>query len=310
MLFTSVPYQIGRPWCGQYRRDFSALNAFRWLDQNTLLFGIGSCFANNVLRWIAQYHIRTATPCWGMHYNPYTILNELNIACHRMGAKITWKAYNRTGKIVYIDALRHTIQASSLAELEETREQIRSVSTEAFQKSTAFVITLGLSEIWEQYDDSTKKWTVINRAPPTRPIEKPYLRSRFLSVEETKEIINNIVSTIQSHKRTSAPIVFTVSPIPLKTTTSQLDVQSANLRSKAVLLSALQEYLEAAPKNVSYFPAYEIFFGGPRSEMLWQHDLRHPRADAIEFVCRQFINCFACDPLEFPEISGFTVPQV
>jgi hypothetical protein len=236
-----------------------------------------------------------------------TILNELRIAAGESANELTWHVYDSDGIKVYVDCLRHTITAPSLDELNVHRALIKATSEEYFAKAEGFLITLGLSEVWEQHREGQA--IIINRAPYKRYVdEAPVLANRFLSVAETKTAILKIVQLIRWQKGKSVPIVFTLSPIPLKTTGANYDPLIANVRSKAILGAAMHEVLDE-DNSIAYFPAYEMFHGAPFIDDLWQDDLRHPTTNAISFACNRFIDIFASDRHQFQDEIAFDVPQ-
>ncbi|MFQ2221632.1 GSCFA domain-containing protein [Aeromonas enteropelogenes] len=302
-----APEQYGEKWSANRDRAWKARNAKRWFNKSTNIFAIGSCFANNFSRWLVQHGVITTPPEWGMHYNPMTILNELRIAAGESSKELTWHVYDRDGIQVYVDCLRHTITASSLDELNVHRARIKTASEEYLAKAEGFLITLGLSEVWEQQTEGGA--IIINRAPYKRYVDEvPVLVNRFLSVAETKVVILEIIQLIRRKKGKSVPIVFTLSPIPLKTTGAKYDPLIANVRSKAILGSAMHEVLDE-DDSIAYFPAYEMFHGAPFIDDLWQDDLRHPTSDAISFACNRFIDIFSLDRHQFRGEISFDVPQ-
>jgi hypothetical protein len=125
-------------------------------------------------------------------------------------------------------------------------------------------------------------------------------------------ILRDITDLIREDKGEATPIVFTVSPIPLKATSSGYEPQVANLRSKATLLAGLHQFIDedTARRPAAYFPAYEIFLGAPRAPGQWQGDLRHPTAAAVDYVCRRFVEVFGVPGFMPTSDVPFEVPQV
>jgi GSCFA family len=297
-------------WTGDMDRSFISRNPTRWITKNTKIFSIGSCFAVNLTRWLKEQGVNTRLPVWGLHYNPATILSEFRRAVGVVDEDVIWELSLEDGSTCFVDAKRHPISANSLAELNVERHRISKTSEECFEAADGFIITLGLSEIWEQIRNNGID--VINRAPDKRIIANIDFNSRFLSVDECVEYIRQIVDLIRLSKGHDTPIIFSVSPIPLKGSASNLDVQTANIRSKAILIASIHLFIDedSNRQKVSYFPAYEIISGGWRPQTLWQHDHRHLNAWIIDRVCMEFVNTFACYPEQFSTNPNFQVPLV
>ena len=298
---------IGRPFIAGYEEPWLHRGR-RFLDHDSTLLGIGSCFSVNLLRWLALHGLDVIPAHWGMHYNPATILRELKYIAGEAVPDITWEARCQDGQVRHIDAFRHPIVAPSRAELDATRRRIYEAGSAGFARSSAFFILLGLAEVWEELDASSI-WCVINRSPPASIYDPNRHRNRNLHVREVLDYIRRIVDLIRS-KRGAVPVILAVDPIALKTSSNGQDVRIANMRSKTALLTGLFEYLDEADEHTFYFPAYELLNGGPRPRELWQRDGRHPDAPAIVVASREFVRAFALQPKRFEQDFPFEVVQV
>jgi len=166
-------------------------------------------------------------------------------------------------------------------------ENIRKKTEEIFKSTDVFIITLGLSEIW--YDEKTGAnfW----RAVPMKLFDATRHKFRVCSHAETKLAIRRIYELISRHCR--ADVVFTLSPIPLAATFRAQSCISANSASKAILRSALDEYLrEESPARCYYFPSYEIVSELFPSRFL--PDGRHPLPYIIDAMMVIF-EAFYCE---------------
>jgi hypothetical protein len=280
----------------------------RWIDDQTCVFGIGSCFALNMHRWLRLHGIAGESLDGGMHYNPATILYELRGISGRTNPVVSWNVASEDGE-QFVDALRHPVAANSIELLEVRRREISERAKRAFFDANSFFITFGLSEVWEQRTEEFG-WITLNRVPPKAIRDENETRNRFLSVDEIQVHLKEIVEIVRQNRGDAANIIFTVSPIPLKVSSLMGDPRIANVRSKANLLAALHQFNSGPIEHVMYFPAYEFFFGGGAAEGLWQTDGRHPTRIAIEQVCTSFVNAYAKDPRRFERDVNFDVPLV
>ena len=92
--------------------------------------------------------------------------------------------------------------------------------------------------------------------------------------------------------RPEAPIVFTLSPIPLMATFRPVSCLTANSVSKATLRVAIDLFMRDAPAGAFYFPSYEIvgeIFHEPRLE-----DNRHLKPEVIATVMDAFARHYCC----------------
>ncbi|WP_218813539.1 GSCFA domain-containing protein [Rickettsiella endosymbiont of Dermanyssus gallinae] len=305
---------LGKRFPSDLRQPYYVPHQMRWLGPNTKVCAIGSCFATNFSRWIALQNVPVISPVWGLHYNSRTIAEEIRKATGAQINRVIWKILEENGKYKYYDAKRHPVFADTEENLFQTVSDIEIKASVAVADADAFIITLGLSEIWEQRTNSG--WEVLNRSPLSQHVEQglPDVRSRFQSINEIITDLKEIVSAIDQTGGPIRPIVFTVSPVPLKTTGADIDARIANTRSKATLISALHNFLEIIQKpgraSVFYFPAYEQFQYTDTDEQIWQRDMRHIHASKIDKVCFSFCHMFADDPDRFSLLPDFSVPLV
>ena len=96
-------------------------------------------------------------------------------------------------------------------------------------------------------------------------------------------------------------IIATVSPVPLNATfNDKKHVVIANSLSKSTLRVALEYFCDQHPKDVFYFPAYEIVTSGCRTP--WKADMRHVSDEAIDKVMKAFQWTFLEDQSPKPTI--------
>jgi len=121
------------------------------------------------------------------------------------------------------------------------------------KNSDAFVFTTGLAEVWE--DNQTGK--VFWRGVPESVFKKNRHRLRLSTVEENVDQLERLVTSIRS-VNTNAPIILTLSPVPLKATFTKKSCITADCVSKSTLRLALHYLLERGHANVWYWPSFEI----------------------------------------------------
>ena len=139
----------------------------------------------------------------------------------------------------------------------EIRDWTPEVEAESYlrwiRETDAFVFTLGLAEVWQDTDTGQVFW----RGVPKELYEADRHVFRLTTVEENEANIEQILGLIRS-VNPSAPIVLTLSPVPLVGTFRDMTCLTADCVSKSVLRVALDRVLSRRPENVYYWPSFEV----------------------------------------------------
>jgi hypothetical protein len=118
------------------------------------------------------------------------------------------------------------------------------------------------------------------------------------TVAENIEQINAIVACIR-RSNGSAPVIFTLSPVPLLLSMTDYPPVPSNVISKSVIRSALHDVMERKFENVHYWPSYEIVdWMGKYTGPIWGqkgNDLRHLEPDIIDGIMRKFSKIYFAD---------------
>lgn len=122
-----------------------------------------------------------------------------------------------------------------------------------FEAADGFVITVGLAEVWRDKLSGGVFW----RGVPKSIYEPGRYECRMSTVEENEANLRAIVAELGSLGG-GKPIVFTLSPIPLKATFRQASCVAMDCVSKSILRVALANALQDAPPHVHYWPSFEI----------------------------------------------------
>lgn len=163
---------------------------------------------------------------------------------------------------------------------------------QAFSKVDGFVMTLGLSEIW--CDKKTKK--VFWRGIPNDVFDPRIHEFRVSGVGENLENIERIVELIQTHFP-GKPIIYTVSPVPLRATFRQISCLSADSVSKSILRVAVDELMRKSLPQVYYWPSFEaVRWVGAHIEGRTfgdaHRDSRHVAQSVVDAIITTFIQYF------------------
>jgi len=98
-----------------------------------------------------------------------------------------------------------------------------------------------------------------------------------------------------------------VSPIPLKYTSSKRPILESNMVSKANLILGINKIISKDFKNVYYFPYYEYYNQISRLNVLTQTDGRHLNPLAYKLICENLLLTFSDTK---PNLSSCKVKKV
>ncbi len=243
---------------------------------DTRVLGLGSCFASNFILWLADNGFNRLYP-----ESPYNALLKFGSGFENaavIAQQFRW-AFGELAPdtVLWIDKNKQVFEAT-----EERRVLVR----ETLEKTDVVILTLGVSEIW--YDSKTDEplWRALTKSTfdPDRHV------FRVESVEKTVFWLETI-EKIRKQYLPNLKVIYTVSPVKLKNTFRSISAISANSVSKAILRSALDEFIrghdELLNHELFYFPSYEIvydFFRDP-----FEEDNRH----ICSYVPEQIIRFFA-----------------
>ena len=217
------------------------------IGRDTRVLAIGSCFARTFTLWLAEHGFNRTFP-----ESPYNALLRFNADFESpavVAQQFRW-AFDELapGSLLWIDKNRHLVAAT-----EEGKREVRAT----LEQTDVLVMTLGLSEIWYDRISGEPLWRALTEDTfdPERHVFRVESMAQTL---EWLEAIERIRKTYLPKLR----IVFTVSPIPLKTTFRPVSAVTANSVSKAILRAALDEFLrrheDLLGDSLFYFPAYEF----------------------------------------------------
>ncbi len=121
-----------------------------------------------------------------------------------------------------------------------------------------------------------------------------------LSVDEMLADLERIRAVIRD--RLGAAMVLTVSPVPLHTTFTPLDVRIANMESKSRIRAAVSELVDRHP-DVHYFHSYEMTVTAERQGDYFRDDGRHVHRHAVRYIVSEFLRLFADPSLHLADVD-------
>lgn len=275
----------------------------------TKMLCTGSCFARNILRWLEHHKITSNKPLWDILYNPFSILKEFE----RLYMDVDWQKWileeqGEGSPVICRDPWRTWFSTSTIEGLASLNEDFSRQAKVQVEQASTFLITFGLSEIWSPKENLA---VVLNQVP-IRSIaaNKGSWQHRLADIDETIGAIGSLVRVIREKATKDCPIIFTLSPVPLKHTAAAMTIREANNLSKATLLVAIRKVASSEP-GVYYYPSYEIVQAlAEQGRSVWQKDGRHVTASTIDFVSRRFTETQDLTIPDANSLSKFWVPLV
>jgi len=250
------------------------------ISQQTKIIAFGSCFAQNISKYLSQRGYVVNAHNWRHGDNDLIRMDELMVHTPALLAQFEW-AFNKVPLPEVVINDEKVEVAIQKATLDEARDLIISADV--------YIVTFGLTEAWYDVVQQTYLWKLV----PKRDLNLDRFVRRRIGFDENLSNIERIYRIIRTHNP-AAKVIFTLSPIPLIGTYRDLPVVPANTASKATLRACLDEFFERNKDDeyCFYFPSYEIVhFSGID---FWQEDNRHPKWDEIENIMVSFEKHFCC----------------
>jgi len=278
------------------------------ISRRTRIASMGSCFAREIKRRLIQkgYHYICeethhpaavhASAAWERVYNTFCLRQIFEYTFENWQPQIRWWTAPQSGKIQ--DPYRRTIVYENLEEAESDFNAHRGHSRNAIRQAEVFILTLGLTEIWQDRRDGS-----VISLPAGPYVNEGGDMSRYeFRVSRYEENLANLerIHDILARHHPACRLVITVSPVNLWATfRADLDVISASCNSKSTLRAAADEFV-ARHENVVYFPAFEMAtIYQPLSGRTYFADGRenfHVNKATVKFIMRHFFEFYSTEP--------------
>ncbi len=270
------------------------------IDRSTPIASMGSCFAREIRSVLLRegYSYITeetdhpaavhASAAWERVYNTFSLRQILEYTFGDWKPSLRWWESPMSGNVQ--DPYRRIILYESIAAAEADFENHRRHSRNALTRASVLILTLGLTEIWEDTADGSVI-TLPSGPYVTEGGNMDRYRFRVSRYGENLENLEQIHGML-SRWNPDCSIVVTVSPVHLWATfRKDADVISASCNSKSTLRAAADEFA-AAHDNVFYFPAFEMatIYRPLVGASLFAKGKEnfHVNQDTVDFIMSQF----------------------
>ncbi len=253
-----------------------------WADR---IFLIGSCFTEHISKKLSINKFTVCENPHGILFNPISIETALkNYTSNKQYQADDLFFHNEL-----FGSWDHHGQFSQPTIADTIKGMNENVSTanKALLQSNWIIITLGSAWVYQTTDLAPLQTGLV--AANCHKMPAQYFHHRLLSLIEVNHSLKNIVDIIQSINP-HAQIIFTISPVR-----HHREGLVENNRSKALLISAVHEMVQAFPQ-VLYFPAYELVIDDLRDYRFFAEDMVHPNYQATQYVWEKFVEaCIDAD---------------
>jgi hypothetical protein len=250
------------------------------ISYTSKLLLLGSCFSENIGKKFNYYQFQTHQNPFGILFHPKAIENLNNHAINEkkyvpedlIFQNERWHCFDAHSNLS--SANQNELLCNLNATITATNKQLK--------EATHIIITLGTSWVYRYIETDT---IVANchKIP-----QKKFLKE-LLSVDEITESLTTIISLLNLINK-EINVLFTLSPVRhLK------DGFIENTQSKAHLVAGIHQLLDTAPKNIHYFPSYEIMLDELRDYRFYAEDMVHPNKTAINYIWEKFSETWLCE---------------
>ncbi|RHJ82443.1 GSCFA domain-containing protein [Parabacteroides sp. AM08-6] len=250
---------------------------FSYREQTLLL---GSCFAENIGKKLEENKFKIDINPFGTLYNPASIAQAIRVLLSPKG--FTGEDLFRHKEMYH--SFSHHSRFSSLSET----ECLNNINNRLFYSASTvreagrMIVTFGTA--WVYKLKSNGQIVANCHKLPEKMFEREMLSVQDIT-EDWKQVLRSLWEQNPELK-----LLFTVSPIR-----HWKDGAHGNQLSKATLLLAIEELQKEFPKQIFYFPAYEIMMDELRDYRFYADDMLHPSALAVEYIWQRFTESMLSD---------------
>ena len=274
------------------------------INQSTPIASIGSCFAREIKRRLIQrgYNYVAeetqhpaaihASAAWERVYNTFCLRQIFEYTFENRQPDLRWWVSPQSHKVQ--DPYRRIILYDSVEAAETDFAQHQIYSRRALLRTAVLILTLGLTEIWQDRVDGS-----VISLPSGPYVNEGGDMSRYeFKVSRYAENFENLerIHAIMARHNPACQLLVTISPVNLWATfRKDLDVISASCNSKSTLRAAADEFA-LQHDNVHYFPAFEMAtIYQPLTGLNYFSDGRenyHVNKKTVKFIMRHFFKFY------------------
>ncbi len=246
------------------------------IEHQNKIMTIGSCFAENIARYLKYYRFNILENPFGILYNPASIFKSIELITNRKKFLKEEMIFDQEEwhSFYFHSDFSHHIEDVCLKNINNSLEK----SIEFLKECDTVIITYGTSYVFE-YKHSGEIVSNCHKIPADK------FRRYRLPLGEVK---NYVIKTIELLRKLNKgiKIILTVSPVR-----HWKDGAVDNQLSKSTLLLAIHEVISELD-YCEYFPSYEIMMDDLRDYRFYESDLVHPNLVAQDYIWEKFISSY------------------
>ncbi len=164
---------------------------------------------------------------------------------------------------------------------------------DAMARAGGFIVTVGVAEVWRDKATGGVFW----RGVPADHFDPERHEHMLSTVEQNVENLEAVVAGIRRLAGDAAPVVITLSPVPLVATMRpNTSIFAADAVSKSTLRLAIETVTRSSTKGAYYWPSFEAFrwLGAHLERRLYdgERNARHPSPDMIRRIIDLFVDSY------------------
>lgn len=242
------------------------------IDYHSKIFGVGSCFVENIGEKLDYYKFKTFLNPFGILFNPVSIENFLHRSIAEEG--YTSEETFEQNEIYRCFDAHSDLNGNDEDNLLNNLNQALAQTLTFIKDATHLIITLGTAWVYEHKENK-------NIVANCHKVPQKNFNKKLLGIDEIQKSLLNIITKLHIINP-NLNLIFTVSPVRhLK------DGFIENTLSKAHLISAVH-FVINEKERYNYFPAYEIVMDELRDYRFYDRDLLHPNELGIDIIWEKF----------------------
>jgi len=255
-----------------FRTSLSLSLASTPIRHENKLLSIGSCFAENIGRRLADAKFQLLMNPFGIVYNPVSVQDSLSYL-------IDNKHFTKEDVFSHQERWHSFAHHSRFSDAEQSTclNSINSAINKGHKhllESDVLILTFGTAHVFYH----KKMERVVNNC---HQLSADTFERQLLSVDDITTQLSPVLERIKT-LRPNIRILLTVSPVR-----HIRDGLVESRLSKSILRVAIHELCNTF-KYISYFPAYELIMDDLRDYRFYNADMVHPNEVAVEYVWQRF----------------------
>ena len=236
---------------------------------------LGSCFAQYIGERFQSYGLHSLCNPLGVLYNPESIRLQVHAALHMEQEDIPVFKAEKEWRSWLAGTL---ISGKSEQECRTVVEGALQMLRLSLLSADYLFLTLGTSVCYRLQT---------NGAVVTNCHKRPHswFREDWLTLPACVDALSSMIEDLFL-ENPKLKIVFTISPYRYTKYGFH-----GNQVAKSTLIMAVEEVMRRYPKQVSYFPAYEIVLDELRDYRFYAEDMLHPSGVAVDYIWQRLTQC-------------------